>query len=149
MQVTAFPLSHVKPYESAAFLIRHNEAYVLYLGDTGPDDMEKSDRLQKLWQAIAPLIKLGQLKGIFIEVSFPNSQPDNKLFGHLTPKWLMHEMTVLSELTGKEALKKCPIIVTHVKPPDDNIAKLKSELLQQNNLELKFIFPSQAKAFEL
>jgi len=34
MKVTALPLNHVKPFESAAFLIRHNEQYVLYLGDT-------------------------------------------------------------------------------------------------------------------
>lgn len=149
MQVRAFPLSHGKPYESTAFLIRNNEAYVLYLGDTGPDNIEKSDRLQQLWKSIAPLVKAGQLKGIFIEVSFQNSQPDNKLFGHLTPKWLIHEMTVLSDLTGVSALQKCPIIVTHVKPPEENIIQLKKELIQQNTLGLKLIFPSQAKAFEL
>lgn len=149
MQVTAFPLSHVNPSESTAFLVRHNADYLLYLGDTGPDEIEKSNNLKKLWQAIAPLIKAGQLKGIFIEVSFPNSQPDNKLFGHLTPKWLMKEIGVLNELTGKDALQKCAIVVTHVKPPEENITRLKKELMQQNSLGLKFIFPIQAKAFEL
>jgi 3',5'-cyclic-nucleotide phosphodiesterase len=149
MQVTAFPLSHVNPYESTAFLIRHHDAYLLYLGDTGPDEIEKSTQLEKLWEAIAPLVRSGKLKGIFIEVSFPNSQPDNKLFGHLTPKWLLHEMTVLSKLTGTDALKKCPIVVTHVKPPLEKITQLKKELMEQNTLGLKFVFPTQAKAFGL
>ena len=49
-----------------------NEAYILYLGDTGPDEIEKTDKLQILWQAVAKLIREGKLKGIFIEVSYPN-----------------------------------------------------------------------------
>ncbi len=149
MHVTPFSLSHVNPYESTAFLVRHNNAYLLYLGDTGPDEIEKSTQLKKLWEAMAPLIITGKLKGIFIEVSFPNSQPDIKLFGHLTPKWLLHEMTVLSKLTGTDALTKCPIVITHVKPPAEKITRLKKELLQQNTLKLKFLFPAQAKAFKL
>ena len=83
MQVTAFPLSHVNPFESTAFLVHHADAYVLYLGDTGPDEIEQSDKLNLLWQQVAPLIKELKLKAIFIEVSFPNDQPDNKLFGHV------------------------------------------------------------------
>src|SRR5688500_12164817 len=64
MQVTAFPLSHVNPFESTAFLLQDKEAYVLYLGDTGSDEVEKNNKLNLLWQAIAPLIKAGRLKGI-------------------------------------------------------------------------------------
>ena len=37
MFVRAFPLSHAKPGQSTAFLIRHGENYILYLGDTGAD----------------------------------------------------------------------------------------------------------------
>jgi cAMP phosphodiesterase len=36
-----------------------------------------------------------------IEVSFPNEQPDKSLFGHLTPRLLMNEMTTLSKLGGR------------------------------------------------
>lgn len=72
MTVKTFPLSHVNPYESTAFLIRNNNNYVLYLGDTGPDAVEKSNNLKELWTAVAPLIQNKQLKGICIEVSFPN-----------------------------------------------------------------------------
>jgi len=80
MTVKTFPLSHVNPFESNAFLIKYQENYVLYLGDTGPDEIEKSNDLRILWQAVAPLIKEKQLKGIFVEVSFPNEQPDTALF---------------------------------------------------------------------
>ncbi len=149
MLVTAFPLSHVNPFESTAFLIKNKETYVLYLGDTGPDEIEKSDKLNYLWQQVAPLIADHKLKGIFIEVSFPDDQPDNKLFGHLTPKWLMKEMDALSVLTGKDALKNFPLIITHVKPPTIRIKKLKMELKNSNKLLLKLIFPEQGKAFNL
>ncbi|WP_200890786.1 MBL fold metallo-hydrolase [Pedobacter lusitanus] len=41
MQVTPFLLSHGPAYESTAFLIGHENAYLLYLGDTGADEIEK------------------------------------------------------------------------------------------------------------
>jgi cAMP phosphodiesterase len=149
MTVKAFPLSHVNPYESTAFLIRNKDNYVLYLGDTGPDTVEKSSNLQDLWTVIAPLIRDKQLKGIFIEVSFPNEQPDQFLFGHLTPKYLMQELHVLEKLAGENSLNGFKIIVTHLKPPTKNIIKIKEQLKTQNDLGLKFIFPEQGKSFEL
>lgn len=149
MTVKAFPLSHVNPFESTAFLIKNGEAYALYLGDTGCDAVEKSDKLGLLWTEIAPLIKNKQLKGIFIEVSFPNEQPDSLLFGHLTPNYLLKELRSLSELTGKNALKGFKIIITHMKPPVENYAKIKAQLKKQNDLEVQFIFPEQGKRFEL
>lgn len=149
MTAKAFPLSHVNPFESTAFLIKNGDSYVLYLGDTGPDSVEKSDKLKSLWTAVAPLVKSKQLKGIFIEVSFPNEQPDKFLFGHLTPNYLMKELHVLEELSGKDTLKGFNIIVTHLKPPTKNIIKLKEQLKNQNDLGLKIIYPEQGKRFEL
>ncbi|WP_264525958.1 MBL fold metallo-hydrolase [Flavobacterium sp. N502536] len=149
MTVKAFPLSHVNPFESTAFLIKSGESYVLYLGDTGPDAVEKSDKLKSLWTAVAPLVKSKQLKGIFIEVSFPNEQPDQFLFGHLTPNYLMKELHTLQDLSGKDTLKGFSIIVTHLKPPTKNIVKLKEQLQKQNDLGLKLIYPEQGKSFEL
>jgi len=149
MTVKAFPLSHVNPFESTAFLIKNNEDYALYLGDTGPDAVEKSNDLRDLWTAIAPLVKSKQLKGIFIEVSFPNEQPDKFLFGHLTPNYLMQEMHVLEELAGKDTLKGFKIIITHLKPPTKNIIKIKEQIKNQNDLGLKIIYPEQGKRFEL
>jgi 3',5'-cyclic-nucleotide phosphodiesterase len=149
MTVKAFPLSHVNPFESTAFLIKSEESYALYLGDTGPDSVEKSDKLKALWTAVAPLVQKNQLKGIFIEVSFPNEQPDQFLFGHLTPNYLMKELHVLEDLAGKNSLKNFKIIITHLKPPAKNIIKIKEQLKKQNDLGLKIIYPEQGKRFEL
>ncbi len=100
MYVRAFPLSHSNPYQSTAFLIREAESYLLYLGDTGADAVEQSNKLHALWKAVGPLIVSGKLKAIFIEVSFTNAQPDQLLFGHLTPRLLMNEMKILSQFPG-------------------------------------------------
>lgn len=146
MFVRAFPLSHAKPGQSTAFLIRHAENYLLYLGDTGADTIEGSDNLERLWHAISPLMTAGKVKAIFVEVSFANARPDQLLFGHLTPRLLMDEMKRLSQLSGDE-LKQCPLVITHVKPdtPSDEI---KRELDQLNELGFKLIFAEQAKLLE-
>jgi cAMP phosphodiesterase len=148
LKVQAFPLSHSN-LTSTAFLVSSGDAYILYLGDTGPDAVEKSQNLHQLWMAVAPLIKGKKLNAIMIETSFPDEQPDKTLFGHLTPHWLMTEMNDLGTLTGINALKGFNIIITHVKPPQINIAKLKQELKAENLLGLNLIFPVQGKAIDL
>lgn len=148
MTVTPFILSHGNPYKSAAFLIRYQDHYLLYLGDTGPDKIEHSDDLKSLWKSVAPLIRNKQLKVIFIETSFSDEQPDNKLFGHLTPKWLMEEMNVLSAYTGKSTLINFPIVITHAKPPIHNEQLINKELISSNRLKLRLIFPEQGKMME-
>jgi cAMP phosphodiesterase len=149
MTVKAFPLSHGNPFESTAFLIQNGKDAVLYLGDTGPDSIEKSNNLSDLWKTIVPLIQSKQLKGIFIEVSFPNEQPDSSLFGHLTPNYLMTELHKLEDLSGKGSLKNFKIIITHLKPPTKNRVKIKEQLQKQNNLGVQLLFPEQGKRFEL
>jgi 3',5'-cyclic-nucleotide phosphodiesterase len=146
MSVRAFPLSHSNLI-STAFLVGHNDNYVLYFGDTGPDEIEKSHNLESVWQAIAPLIKAKKLKAIMIEVSFPDKQPDKQLFGHLAPKWLMKEMHKLEAVAG--SLKGFSLIVTHVKPPQSNIEQIKKELTAENDLQLHLIYPEQGKALGL
>jgi 3',5'-cyclic-nucleotide phosphodiesterase len=144
-KVQAFPLSHSN-LTSTAFLVNSNDNYLLYLGDTGPDEIEKSSNMQNLWQTIAPLVKSKKLKAILIEVSFPNEQPDKTLFGHLTPKWLMTEMDKLASLTGTDAVKGLNIVVTHLKPPATSISKIKVQLKAANKLQLNLIYPQQGKA---
>jgi cAMP phosphodiesterase len=146
MQVQVFPLSHSN-LTSTAFLVRSKESYVLYLGDTGADEIEKSRNLQNLWIAIAPLVKANKLKAIMIEVSFPNEQSDKSLFGHLTPRLLMNEMEVLSKLSGT-TLKRLKVVVIHLKPPHSSIVKIKEELKSGNKLQLNLIYPKQGKALE-
>ena len=141
--VTAMPLSHGNPYESTAFLVRNGDSYLLYLGDTGPDSVEQSEKLHLLWKAVAPLMAAGQLKAIFIEVSFPSEVPDKSLFGHLTPRWLMAEMRDLEGLAGAGKLSGFPVVITHIKPSGDQEAIIRRELAADNPLRLRLIFPEQ------
>jgi 3',5'-cyclic-nucleotide phosphodiesterase len=146
--VTPFVLSHVKPYESTAFLIRNQNSYLLYLGDTGADKVEQSQQLAALWKYVAPLVMNKQLKAIFIEVSFDNSVSEKALFGHLTPNLLMEEMDKLNQLSNGQ-LKNTPLYVTHIKPCDGCETKIKSEIQKANQIGLNIFYPSQASLIEL
>ena len=146
--VTPFVLSHVKPYESSAFLVRNQNSYLLYLGDTGADKVEQSEQLAALWKSVAPLVMNKQLKGIFIEVSFDNSIPEKALFGHLTPNLLMEEMGKLNQLSNGQ-LNNTPLYVTHIKPCDGCEIKIKSEIQKANQIGLNIFYPSQASLIEL
>ena len=146
--VTPFVLSHVKPYESTAFLVRNQNSYLLYLGDTGADRVEQSEQLAALWKAVEPLVMNNQLKAIFIEVSFDNSVPEKALFGHLTPNLLMEEMTKLNQLSNGQLINT-PLYVTHLKPCDGCEVKIKSEIQKANQIGLKISYPLQATLIEL
>ncbi len=148
LHVTPFVLSHVKPYESTAFLIRNQDSYLLYLGDTGADVVEQSNQLDQLWKSIAPLILSNQLKGIFIEVSFDNSVPEKALFGHLTPKLLMREMKQLNNY-ARGLLNTVPLYVTHLKPCNNCEVNIKYQLQAANEQQLKINYPEQASVIEL
>ena len=146
--VQAFPLSHGNPYESTAFLLHNGDDYLLYFGDTGADSVEHSDKLHLVWTAISPLVKSRRLKAILIEVSFPDKQPVKSLFGHLTPALLTRELTNLAALTGPAALQGLPVVITHRKPSGDNEEKIQKELLANNPLQVKFIFPEQGRRLD-
>jgi cAMP phosphodiesterase len=148
LSVTAFPLSHGGPESSTAFLVRSGDAWLLYLGDTGADSIEHSDKLHLLWEAAAPLVRTGKLKAIFIEVSFPSEQPDGGLFGHLTPRWLLSEMRDLEGLAGVGALKGLPVVITHIKPSGNQEEVIRRELTAGNPLGLKLVFPEQGKRLD-
>jgi len=149
LHVKAFALSHGNPYQSTAFLVRYDSAYLLYLGDTGADEIEKTDNLHMLWQEVAPLIQAKKLKAIFIEVSYPDQQPVKQLFGHLTPKLLMQEMENLEKLAGKNALRGFNVLITHIKPSGNSEGQIKQQLLESNTLRLNLIFPQQARVLKL
>ena len=151
LSVTAYPLSHGTPYQSTAFLVKSGDACLLYLGDTGADSVEHSDKLHLLWQVAGPLVRAGKLRAIFIEVSFSSEQPDKSLFGHLTPHWLMEEMKDLEHLAGPGSLKGLPVVITHIKPGSDHgnqEATIRQELTANNSLQLRLIFPEQGQKLE-
>ena len=143
LKVTAYPLSHGAPYQSTAFLVNSANASLLYLGDTGSDEVEHSDKLHQLWTAVAPLVKAGKLKAIFIEVSFPDEQPVKSLFGHLTPSLLNKEMLDLEMMTGEGPLRNVSIVITHRKPSGDQEALIQQELTRSNPLHLHWVYPLQ------
>ncbi len=72
-----------------------------------------------------------------IEVSYPNSQPNNQLFGHLKPELLNQKPQKLSTFTTKEQLYDFPIIVIHIKPEGNNERKIKEELKKEKTFHMK------------
>ena len=148
LKVTPYILSHVNPYESSAFLVRNNNSYLLYLGDTGADEVEKSNQLEQLWKAIADKVIAHTLKAIFIEVSFDNTMPDKALYGHLTPRLLMQEMKVLNKLSNGQ-LQKVPIYITHIKPCATCEISIKKDIALSNTEGLTIKYAEQGKAIQL
>lgn len=156
MAVKAFPLSHGNGYPSTAFLLNSSGHYILYFGDTGADQLEKTNDIQKIWQTIAPLIRNHQLNTIFIECSYINARPNNLLFGHLNPYWLLLELNQLAKIVDPKnpatALKSLNIVVTHIKQglEAENIPEMIfNELNSNNHLGITFIIPKPLQALNL
>ncbi|KAL8953092.1 MAG: hypothetical protein Q9222_001030 [Ikaeria aurantiellina] len=99
-RVQAFPpISEKKAYDSAAYFLRDEDTgkEVLIFGDVEPDSVSMNPRTGRVWQDAAAKLSAGLLTGVLIECSYDNSQPDAMLFGHLTPRHLMVELTVLAD----------------------------------------------------
>jgi 3',5'-cyclic-nucleotide phosphodiesterase len=147
MTVTAYPLAHGS-LESTAFLVEHAGQGLLCFGDTGPDQVERSDKLRQVWTAIAERVRSKRLKAIVIEVSFASDRPDDKLFGHLTPRWLLAELHALEKLAGEGSLKGMPIVVSHIKYALSDTqpqARIMAELEAGNDLGVRFVLPEQGQ----
>jgi 3',5'-cyclic-nucleotide phosphodiesterase len=145
MNVTAFPLSH-GGVESTAFLVESDDDALLCFGDTGPDAVEKTTRMHDVWVAVADKVKQRRLKAILIESSYTSDRPDNQLFGHLTPKWVLNSLHELDDLAGGKALKDLPVVVTHIKyvlTGEQPQKKMLEELTAGNDLGVRFIIPRQ------
>jgi 3',5'-cyclic-nucleotide phosphodiesterase len=146
MSVTAFPLSH-GGVESTAFLIESADDALLCFGDTGPDEVEGTTSIADIWSAVAARLQQKQLKAIIIEVSYTNAQPDNMLFGHLTPAWLLKSLKVLESKVGPGSLKDLPVVISHIKyslnkgplPQEDILLQLRAG----DDLGVNFIIPEQ------
>lgn len=143
-------LSHTgKNLSSAALIKNKNEDYFLYLGDTGADSIEKMGQLNELWSNITPLIKEQKLKGIAIECSYSNEQPENHLYGHLTPRLLIQEMQNLEQKVGKGNLTGLNLIITHIKNKKGVHKKIKEELNLLKQKGINIIFAQQGKIIDL
>ncbi len=148
LEVAAWPLSHAG-VESTALLFKGPRRSVAVLGDTGPDEVEGSDKLALLWERLAPEVRDGRLAAIVMEASYPNAQPDGMLFGHLTPKWLLAELTRLATIVDpkhpKKALKGLSIVVMHIKPAATKSKTAREQILEEltedNELGVTFVLP--------
>jgi len=155
MTVEALELSH-GGVPSTAFLVRAGGAAALYVGDTGPDAVEGSGRLKALWTRVAPLARDGSLRGIFLEASYPDGRPDDLLFGHLTPTWLMRELRRLAGLVDAagpaRALRRLTLVVTHIKPALDSGTSTRERIARQvaelNDLGMPVVVARQGQRIE-
>ena len=147
MTVTAYPLSHAG-VESTAFLIESGQDALLCFGDTGPDAVEKTSKMNDVWTAVAARVKQRRLKAIIIEASYTSDRPDNLLFGHLTPKWLLAGLHDLERAAGGAALKGLPVVISHIKyslTDEQPQRQILRELEAGNDLGVKFIVPVQGE----
>lgn len=97
VRVTPIPVNHT--VETAGFIIQDDEVAWIYSGDTYVTE--------NLWQEAA---RIPNLKGVFIEVSFPDLMRDMAYRSkHLTPTLLAQEYRKI----GKPDL---PLYVYHMKP---------------------------------
>ena len=156
LQVEAFTLSHSNHYPSSAFLVRSGEQYLLYCGDTGPDEVEGSDGLERVWAAVAPLIREGRVRGILLECSYPDGRSPAQLFGHLTPEWMLKELHRLAAAVDsaqpERALKGLKVAVTHIKPSLEKGKQprqlVEEQLRQRNDLGVQFLYPEQGQRLD-
>ncbi|KAF2148459.1 hypothetical protein K461DRAFT_329976 [Myriangium duriaei CBS 260.36] len=90
--------------DSTAYFIRDTATSreLLMFGDVEPDSISVAPRLARVWAEAAHKIAAGILNGIFIECSYPDSQADAILFGHLAPRHLVAELQVLADMVREE-----------------------------------------------
>ena len=97
ISVTPVLVNHT--VETAGFVIQDDSAAWIYSGDT--------HLTEEIWQIAA---KTPNLKGIFIEVSFPDSMMDMAIMSkHLTPTLLVQEFRKIRK-------PDLPLYVYHMKP---------------------------------
>lgn len=149
MTARIYPLWH-GGVVSSMVLLNTGDSYFAYFGDTGPDALSGGHRLADVWAVLAPLVRCHALKGMLIETSFPNDVPDKRLFGHLTPAWLLRELQALAQAAGGErALQGLPVAIGHIKPSlhsgRDPRALIATQLARGNALGVRFLFPRQGR----
>jgi cAMP phosphodiesterase len=111
--------SNTSSYESTAYFIRDTLTgkVILMWGDVEPDHISLTPRNAHVWFTASEFFQSGLLVAIFIECSFQSSHQDKLLFGHLTPKYLMMELSTFASRLP-ESLRLLPglhIILTHIK----------------------------------
>lgn len=96
--------SNYATVESSAFFIRDSltGSEIVIFGDIEPDTISLEPRNKHVWEIAAPKVASGCLRAIFIECSFNDGTDDNSLYGHLCPRHLIAELTVLATKVMEE-----------------------------------------------
>lgn len=120
LQAQLLPLAHDR-LDSSMILLRtgapDTQRYLAYFGDTGADATERSTRLAAVWQVLAPLQRRGALAALIIECSYPDATPDERLYGHFKPVWLLQELRRFEQAAGGDgALRGLDVVISHIKP---------------------------------
>lgn len=96
------PTSREVVVDSTAYFIRddshHSGRECLIFGDVEPDSISLNPRTAHVWAEAAPKIASGLLRAVFIECSYDDSQADAILFGHLAPRHVVKELSVLAQM---------------------------------------------------
>jgi 3',5'-cyclic-nucleotide phosphodiesterase len=154
LQVTAYPLTHAGMV-SSMLLVSGRGGQIAYFGDTGPDDLDAEHRLADALRQLAPFARLGTLRAIVIETSYPDPVPDAQLFGHLTPSRLL---TALNRF-GAELPQAPPgvqgltVVISHIKPDagalEEPRERIRRQLAEGNRLGYRFVIPRQGDRLDL
>ncbi|KAJ6160547.1 Cyclic-AMP phosphodiesterase class-II [Penicillium chermesinum] len=85
--------------ESSAFFLRDHDSgnEIIIFGDVEPDSVAFEPRNRRVWETAAPKIAAGKLRAIFIECSYDDSVDDDFLYGHMCPRHLTAELSVLAD----------------------------------------------------
>ena len=65
---------------------------IAIFGDIEPDSISLTPRNAFLWTKIAPVFEAGRLGAILIECSYDNSVAEDRLYGHMAPRYLIEEL---------------------------------------------------------
>lgn len=147
MHGTLYPLAHDRVVSSMQLACSAG-ACLAYFGDTGPDALAHGERLAAVWRVLAPLVRQHALNGIIIETSYPDDVPDGRLYGHLTPRWLLQELGQLQQMAGGAgSLRGLPVAIVHIKPSLEPgrhpRALIAAQLQAGNRLGVHFVLPRQ------
>jgi len=112
--------------------------------------------MKAVWTRVAPLVREKKLRGLFLEVSFPEGRPTGLLFGHLTPSWMLKELHHLARLADpaqpEQALRGLTVVVTHIKLSLERGSMPQEQIAQQlqalNDLGVRFVIPEQGQRIE-
>lgn len=84
--------------ESSAFFLRDQRTgnEIIVFGDVEPDSVSLEPHNKRVWETAASKVAAGLLRAIFIECSYNDDIDDAYLYGHLCPRHLVAELSVLA-----------------------------------------------------